>query len=337
VPADVQGKTGFELVSARAWSAKIRQRASSLCLGADDIALSDRELPIRFDRCLESENPPVRSAALGLTRQFAHHLGYILLTLKRGDPASRAARPDWDDTYWNAWQGIESVVLGGGLLSGNLGPYFISHLSAFCHKNRLYQPSMNDTAWCAAMPMIGAARTAPADSQSAVVFDFGGSYIKRGWAHYANGALAELQPMAQMSARVDGSPQDVFDFMFGMIVSTWNELGINGDSLARTIPVSVATYMRGGQPYDQQGESYSSIRRIAANGAAALSGAVSARLGVAINVRLLHDGTAAALVHAGRKNTAVIMLGTAMGIGFPSSADGLWRLSPGLSVLPIAQ
>jgi hypothetical protein len=40
----------------------------------------------------------------------------------------------------------------------------------------------------------------------------------------------------------------------------------------------------------------------------------------------LHDGTAAAHIYAGSTNAAVIVMGTAMGLGFPPPADGLCRL-----------
>jgi len=46
----------------------------------------------------------------------------------------------------------------------------------------------------------------------------------------------------------------------------------------------------------------------------------------------LHDGTAAARAYAGEANAAVITLGTALGVGFPSRYDRLRPLEPGFSV-----
>jgi hypothetical protein len=38
-------------------------------------------------------------------------------------------------------------------------------------------------------------------------------------------------------------------------------------------------------------------------------------------VHAIHDGTAAALAHAGSAHRAVIVLGTALGVGFPPTKD----------------
>ena len=53
---------------------------------------------------------------------------------------------------------------------------------------------------------------------------------------------------------------------------------------------------------------------------------VSAELDRRISVKLLHDGTAAATTYAGERHTAVITIGTALGIGFPSEDAGLSAL-----------
>src|SRR4051794_36574098 len=49
-------------------------------------------------------------------RRFGERLGWLLATLKRGDPASRSARPDWDDSYWRHWASVKTVYLGGGVV-----------------------------------------------------------------------------------------------------------------------------------------------------------------------------------------------------------------------------
>ncbi len=56
--------------------------------------------------------------------------------------------------------------------------------------------------------------------------------------------------------------------------------------------------------------------------------------GVALppEVALLHDGTAAALACAGEERAAVITMGTALGVGFSPSADGLRPIAPGFSI-----
>ena len=55
------------------------------------------------------------------------------------------------------------------------------------------------------------------------------------------------------------------------------------------------------------------------------------RASINAKIHMIHDGTAAAALHAGEINTAVLVLGTAIGVGFaPQSADQLRGISPAL-------
>jgi hypothetical protein len=57
------------------------------------------------------------------------------------------------------------------------------------------------------------------------------------------------------------------------------------------------------------------------------------RLGGFHSFALLHDGLAAASVYAGRPRTAVLILGTAIGAGYPPSKQGLRPLANNLYCL----
>jgi hypothetical protein len=60
---------------------------------------------------------------------------------------------------------------------------------------------------------------------------------------------------------------------------------------------------------------------------------ISKAIGQQLRINLFHDGTAAALAFAGSQNTAVLMLGTAIGVGFPRETDrGLRELPPHISL-----
>jgi hypothetical protein len=339
VPAEVRGKTGLELVSVGGWSAMLRQHADALRLSADQLQQSDRELPILLGLCFRSADAAVREAAGEVVRRLALNMGYILWTLKRPDPATRAARSDWDDTYWTVWQQqIETVILGGGLLSDDtIGACFIDQLSRFCREHGLYTPMICEPPCCRRlMPLIGVARTVPCNGECAatVVFDFGCSYVKRGVARYADHSLVDLEQLPTLPASADGSAQEVFDFVVETIVATHKAFALTAHSAPPTavIPVSVAAYVNDGQPYDYQSRGYAATRQLSDNAAAALSRAVSQRLGMPARIILLHDGTAAAHMYAGSTKTAVIVLGTAMGIGFPPPAQGLQRLPVDLRI-----
>jgi hypothetical protein len=313
----VKGKAGYELVSARALSTMILEHADSLKL-PDTQTKNDRELPILLDACFDSDDPQVRDTAQSIKTQFARNLYYLLLTLQRGDEISRQARTDWDDSYWDHWRDIQHIWLGGGLVSGHLGRQVVDELRHDFQTG--YTVSLDPHG--DALPIIGAARCIPFGHDSTLVFDFGGSFVKRARAVYKNGTLTELHrlPSIPTPSLTEDQPQLLFDFFVSTIVDTWKQ---TGGTLAPFIPVSLAAYVRDGQPLERQGGLYASLRHVADTAQHALSEAVSERIGMAIKVLLLHDGTSAALTYAGSLQTAVIMIGTAMGVGFPPTVDDL--------------
>jgi hypothetical protein len=71
------------------------------------------------------------------------------------------------------------------------------------------------------------------------------------------------------------------------------------------------------------------LARLTPDVPAALSQAVSERLGKTVEIRLLHDGTAASLYYAPQEYAAVIMIGTALGSGYPV-------VRPNLALYPIS-
>ncbi len=317
IDPQVKGKTGYDLVSAHALSALIRENADLLKLPSAQTK-SDRELPILLDGCFDSDDPQVRDTAQTVKKQFARNLYYLLLTLKRGDEINRQARTDWDESYWNHWRDVQHIWLGGGLVSGHLGRQVVDDLrDEFQTGYSVCLDPHGDV-----LPMIGAARRVPFGYDSAVVFDFGGSFVKRARTIYENGTLTEFHrlPAIPTPSLTENQPHLLFDFFVSTIAETWEQVG---GRLAPVIPVSLAAYVRDGEPLERQGGLYASLRQVADNAQHTLSAAVSERIGMAIQVILLHDGTSAALTYAGSPQTAVIMIGTAMGVGFPPAIDDL--------------
>jgi hypothetical protein len=84
----------------------------------------------------------------------------------------------------------------------------------------------------------------------------------------------------------------------------------------------MACYLDEGQPYLSEGGCYGRLQGLADNLQAHLAEEIGRRLGCPVYLRLLHDGSAAA-AYAGAERTAVIMLGTALGVGFPPVEEGL--------------
>ena len=195
--AGMAGKPAYELLSRDALSAEIRRHAPSL--GIDASAVDDVQLPWLFDRCFESADRVIRDAAEQLARRFGARLGALVLTLQRGDPLSRAARPDWNAAYWAQWASIRAIHIGGGLAGGHLGPRAVVAANAFLTdagwtKARLYLSCRP-----AHLPLIGAARSVPPGYHAALVFDWGQTSIKRGYARYDNDDLVGLRTLAPIA------------------------------------------------------------------------------------------------------------------------------------------
>jgi len=305
-----------------------------------DPSLPDGELRLAFEGCLASEQRAVRTTAERIARRIGRNLGYVLLTLKRGDAVNRAARPEWDNSYWRHWGGINRVWLGGGLVSGRLGPAVRGYALAVVHGAGVGDYNLQISPYAALLPLVGAARHAPPACGAALAFDFGSTMVKRARALYRGDELVELHRLPSWPTRweqIAGASDDpaeraarLLKRLVSVVTSTWHAVGPLPSS---PVLASVAAYVQDGHPMPGQGGGYYYLRHITDNAQGELARRVSAELGEAVDVRLLHDGTAAAATYAGAENTAVITVGTALGIGFPPAGGSLLGIDANLAIV----
>jgi hypothetical protein len=322
VPGEWVGKSGFEVASAKALSRLIRERADALELTHAELTLPDRDLPPCLNLRLGSASTGVARAANEIAREFISGVGYLVLSLTRSYSTGLAIEDEWEREYRKHWGTIRTIVFGGGLLSGRLGARFTERLSDFWAAQKFppmkfaVAPSSN------LLALIGAGRSVEDGDKAVLAFDFGGSFVKRAlFSPY----MTILRPLATPAVKDECNEDELravgqmlFDFMAGTIGMTWlKECDAGGRTISRVIPVSVASYMYRGQPIERQGGPYSMLNRVSADVSKAMSQAVSARVGTDVEIRLMHDGTAAAMGFAGLANAAVITLGSALGVGFP--------------------
>ena len=327
---DVRGQTAYDLVSAESIANRVREHGALLHIGARAQLDPTRLLPL-LSRSMTAEDQRICDTALAIARAVGRALGYLLLTLRRGDAVNRQARDDWDDSDWNHWSRIRTIWLGGGIASGQFGPALRTHAAEVLAEHGVDDVAIYLAAYPAALPLIGAARSVPAGSQAALVFDFGTSLIKRAQAEYRGESLARLRLLAPLpgpqivpSHGTDPSAADVSslgDYMVSVLAHTWHEAAASGAALAPELVVSLASYVHNGQPIPRQGGIYSYLHVLSPTLADWLSARLSARTGRDLKVSLVHDGTAAARAYAGEEHAAVVTLGTALGVGFPPPAD----------------
>lgn len=337
VDSQVKGKTGFQLVSAAALANLIRQHAATLALDAN---LNGHELRLRLNDRLLSTDMTIRAAAEAIGRRIGRNLGYVLLTLKRGDAVNRAARSEWDDSYWRHWGRIKQVWLGGGLVSGRLGSIIREHASAVFEEATVENFTIRVSPYASILPLIGAARHAPPGCDAALAFDFGGTMIKRAHAVYKRNRLIELHCLPSHSTdwtEIEGSSNNaaqqatrLFDHMVAVIVDTRRSVGLSPSS---PISASIAAYMQAGHPMPGRRRAYYQLPLITENLQTAIAQRLAAQQGEAAAVSLIHDGTAAAATYAGANHAAVVTMGTSLGVGFPPEASSVRTMNTDLAIL----
>jgi hypothetical protein len=322
-------RPAYELLSARALNELIL--AQRLQLGLPD---QTHDAVLAFDRLLGSLGTN-RQVAKGIAETFVRRMSLLIATLKTGPAASRTARAEWDASYWQTWFDIRTFALGGGLLSGNFGRIVRRRLPMLLAEAGV-DVEVRVSAHPRSLPLIGAARSLKEPASTAVVLDFGHSTIKRAMACYSGIRLDYLHLLDSVAASVPEvsgatsglSAEEVGRRVAHQIARTWQEVqALTGDdALSRAIICSLACYLKNGQPYPGATGLYGPLGILSRNLAGWLSRQVSDLVNAAVEVRLVHDGTAAARAYS-EEDLAVILFGTALGVGFASSGESLMAVS----------
>jgi hypothetical protein len=321
----VRGRTSFSLLSLNAFTDTIATQATSLRLSRAELSTRDR-LPEALESRLRSDEAYVSHPAEALADERGAYLAYHIATLHRGDEASRAARPEWDETHWAYRASIRQVVLGGGTMSGELGRLVVEAARAWLETwhvgVKLTVPKQPGI-----LPLIGAARSVPMPASSALAVDFGNTGAKAAFATYEASSLSSLRPLPteasqpyMMPVQTREGTRRLADFVTGFIGKHWQAGRDARLSLAPTIVCSMSGYLHNGHPIDVNGSSYASLGMLVPNLGTWLSQRVSFEVGEAVSVELVHDCTCAARAYAGETATAVLMMGTSLGVGFPPAS-----------------
>jgi len=333
VDPEVCGRIAYQLLSAQALTDYARQQAKELDLPAvflDDSTQTRMELPHFVNNCLSSSQPRVAAAARGIGRRLGRNLGHILLTLHRGDKVNQQARPDWTAAEWEHWRTIRKVWLGGGLVNGALGQLMLDHANAFLQANGCEdQLAVDRSPQRGEMCLVGAGRYLPPSSCQVIGLDCGHTLVKRACFLLADGviqAVRSYRPLAvdwqELGEPGDTAPhrgKSVLSFVTNAIAHTRTECVADGLQPEGDIMLSVAAYVEQGRLLGNG--IYAQMMALTKDARTLLSASIERSIGEKTRVHLIHDGTAAAALHAGESDTAVIIIGTALGVGFPPADD----------------
>ena len=339
IPVDpaVRCRKAYKLFSAQALLELAREQAAMLDLPdgllQDDLA-SRLHVPRLVAERVANGRPAQRVAARSIGRRLGRNLGHILAALHRGDKVNRAVRPDWTAADWKTWANIEKVWLGGGVAGGALGKLFVEAASEYLAQARIGPAlQVNVSPFAREMTLLGAARYLPAETQSALCLDFGHTLVKRARVTLDDGSITEIQPLEPRPVdwRRLGAPYEltpdkghqVVNFITDLIAETWQACEAVGDEADKDLMLCVAAYVRGGELlgngiYAKMSALHTDVRPL-------LSARVQQATGRTWRIRPIHDGTAAAALHAGETHTAIILVGTALGVGMPPTTDSHLR------------
>ena len=280
----------------------------------------------------------MHAAATHLAQRFGRYLAFLVLTLV--PPTATSGLSDAAAGYRAHWSTIRHVYLGGGIVSGRLGQTMRDAALETLLAAGMPDLRLDVAPNAAVLPLIGAARGLPADTPAALVADFGSTNARLGYAAYRDGALTSLRLALSISVPAqDGGTTDadaLAGFITDALANAWSRARRGGLRPAPEIAVSLAAYIHDGQPVEYGSDAgYYALRRLGTDAGDVLSQRLSAVVGETVRVALSHDGTTAARALAGASNAALIMLGTALGVGFVPPEQGLRPLAPGFEVVSI--
>ena len=252
--------------------------------------------------------------ARAVVAEFGRRLGDLLLTLKHPETPGRQGSDAVRRAYLDHWLTIGRVWLAGGLVSAPMGAHMVTAARHVLGEALAVEVARHPTE----LPLVGAAMAAGVGDGDVVTLDFGHTAVKRGVAHFAGGVLEELRVLRSMETAgrlVPSSPEAVGAAIAAIAAETFREAREAGFQPSPRSVMSIASYY--GRP-----ETRGLYANLGTLPAGWLSAAVSSATGLATDIDLIHDGTAAASALAGERDAAVVTMGTSLGVGFAPAERG---------------
>lgn len=275
-----------------------RDAVAALAPGLDPLRLTD-----------ELAAQPERLASVG--REIGKRVGALVSTLRRGphDPPVPHRTPERIRAL-EEWEAIDDVILGGGLLVGPMGRVVLEEAQRCLGDAPPTQLSVSPHApW---LGLIGAARSCGEGEH--LVIDGGQTSVKPAVAGVSGGVLRRLRLLPAVSFDSDDDVLALLERLLS-IHSRWVS--------DAAVPCAIAAYVREGRPIEFGRNAY---ERLATAPRSTLD-----------RLLLLHDGAAAWRGTGRDSSSAVIVLGTWLGVGMgPRDAveDPLRPLSADFEILP---
>ena len=317
---EMEGKQMKELFGAGIIMDEIEHNA--IALGIDLLKYQRTELPKILDKKIDEGN----EEALRIARKFGNRLGMFLLVLKTGLPENRAVREDWGDEHWQYWANVDTIFLVGGIASGSMCEYMLEVVRELFEKANVPMYHIVRNISSSEVGAKGCLSQIKDDDDVQLLFDFGQTMMKRMIAvRHMDKEYELIKLPSKKSINMDWyiddederrrQAEELHQYIVESILETYNEACQYG-SIGWEIVISIASYVMDGKIYDAR-SGYAKLCTLSDNYAGYLAASLEAKLDRSIMIRLVHDGTAAALYYKGAENAVCITVGTAFGVGFP--------------------
>jgi len=317
------GKTGWEYASTPALVQAIQPHVQ-------DLGIENAE-PERLNSVLVHGDRSARDLAVSIAAEHGRRLGYLIASIRLSPQGLTDPMVPWEQAYLQHWrEHVRTIVLGGGRANGRLGEIICSTAQRALDLCGLQDLVLEMSEYPSYLPLIGLARSVPKGTPGAVVVtDFGSSRTKRGLAIYQGEQVHRLRVLPTRDIetwRAKEHPAHLATQMMAILSDTVGEAD-QDTALAPQILCSVAAYVEEGAPMQLDGGSYTSLHRAHPDVRHWFSQQLSQARGTPVQVTFYHDCCIAARALAGRLRTAVVMMGTALGVGFVPPADGIRPIS----------
>lgn len=246
------------------------------------------------------------------SRDFIQFLNILLCSTED----DRVLRDDWGDEHWEFWSSRKVIVLGGGITAGPCGEILKRLLpKAICSKKRAFIIPKESSS----LPMLGAVLATPGITNGRILgLDYGHSGVKSGLFTVHNSEVVNKKEYPVISVEREFSMTNTTNhymeknLLDDLFYGSLERLLEHNDCKIDGVAISIANYIQNGivVPRGMYGYLGSDLlERIYS---------ILGRFSIdRQNFVILHDGTAAANCFSDYEDCGVLILGSAIGGGFP--------------------
>lgn len=311
-----KGKRMHDLVSPKYLAELIRRDIKNLDI---ENIKDNRDLIIDFQNCLSNKSIEVKKHAEDIVRKYSKNIAFFLRILKDG-VLYKNLKEDWENKHWEYMSNIKNIIFAGGICSEKKGQKIKEYLSeeSFLEKGYNFKIFKNSRI----LPRLGVARLAEKACENSIVLDFGHSFVKRSVGEYKNGILENVHDFEVFYSKyleedIEGmkeKAESLFEYMIEIIKKTKEDIEKDGIKNCEEVLISIANYIKKGEIALKGG--YGKLALLTDRLDKLIEEKLNEIYKKDFKVKIIHDGSAAALFFNEMKDTAVIMLGTGIGIGF---------------------